>query len=284
MWGVNASCYIRIPFSVDDPAVIKSLFLNIRFDDGFVAYLNGHQIARDNAPDTLAWDENAVFPHEASTKFQTIPIASFSEFLEPGQNLLAIQGLNASLTSLDFLVSVELRWSEESIVQGAYLFPIALDKSVQVKAAAYDGSEWSALCDAVYSVGSVAEKLRVTELMYHPTDPDEEFIEVTNMGDASVNLNMVQFTRGIDFTFGDVNLSPGQSAVVVRDMTAFEARYGHIDQVVGQFSGSLDNGGERIVLSDPLGQPIVDFRYRDDWYPATDGSGLSLVALTPQAC
>jgi hypothetical protein len=37
MYGVNATAYIRIPFTVADPAAYDSLFLRMKYDDGFVA-------------------------------------------------------------------------------------------------------------------------------------------------------------------------------------------------------------------------------------------------------
>ncbi len=50
MRNVNQTVYIRVPFVVDDPSVIRGLTLRIRFDDGMIAYINGHEVARDNAP------------------------------------------------------------------------------------------------------------------------------------------------------------------------------------------------------------------------------------------
>jgi hypothetical protein len=41
--------------------------------------------------------------------------------------------------------------------------------------------------------------------------------------------------------------------------------------------GSLDNSGERIEFTDAVGENVLDFEYRDGWYPATDGYGYSLV-------
>ena len=43
MSGVNTSAYVRIPFNVDagDIAKFNYLTLQMRYDDGFVAFLNG---------------------------------------------------------------------------------------------------------------------------------------------------------------------------------------------------------------------------------------------------
>ena len=47
MYSRNASCCIRIPFDVSAPdlAEVSALLLNVRYDDGFVAYLNGVKVA-----------------------------------------------------------------------------------------------------------------------------------------------------------------------------------------------------------------------------------------------
>ena len=50
MYGVNKTVYIRIPFAVADVAAIDKLILRMRYEDGFVAYLNGIEVARANAP------------------------------------------------------------------------------------------------------------------------------------------------------------------------------------------------------------------------------------------
>jgi len=130
----------------------------------------------------------------------------------------------------------------------------------------------------VYSVGPVAESLRISELMYHPQDANEEFVELVNTGQDAIDLNFVRFTNGVDFTFGPGTLAPGQTVLVVRDLNTFEAAYGTHLNVAGQYKKSLSNGGDRIELEDALGQTILDFRYEDHWYPGTDGTGYSLEA------
>ena len=49
----NASLYLRAPFTVANPGAVSRLLLRARYDDGFVAYLNGQEVARRNAPMAL---------------------------------------------------------------------------------------------------------------------------------------------------------------------------------------------------------------------------------------
>ncbi|MCX5684068.1 MAG: lamin tail domain-containing protein [Planctomycetota bacterium] len=60
MDGVNASAYLRVPFNVTNPAAYDSLYLRMKYDDGFVAYLNGVEVARRNAPTSTSWNTAAT--------------------------------------------------------------------------------------------------------------------------------------------------------------------------------------------------------------------------------
>ncbi len=292
MFTQNASCYVRIPF-LGNETPISNLMLRVRYDDGFVAYLNGAEIARRNVVGTPTWDSSASNsnPDIAAIAFQSIDVSEHAGLLGAGANLLAIHALNRSADDPDFLISVELTAEEAS--QGAVspsakvsTGALSLSSSVHIKARAFAGT-WSALNEATFAVGPVAESLRISEIMYHPIDtgqPDDpncEYVELTNIGAETINLNLVQFTVGIEFTFGDVDLPPGAYVVIVRDFAAFRARYGDSLSIAGQYAGSLDNAGEWIELRDAAGQVIHSFRFQDNWYDLTDGLGYSLTVRDP---
>ena len=40
------SVYVRVPFRVEDPTLLATLTLTVDYDDGWVAYLNGEEVAR----------------------------------------------------------------------------------------------------------------------------------------------------------------------------------------------------------------------------------------------
>jgi len=289
MFSRNPTCYIRIPFTfsgeVED---LDSMVLSIRYDDGFVAYLNGAEVARRNAVEILTWNSSAAASHTDSeaVEFESIDISTSLRYLRPGRNLLAIHGLNDSAASSDFLISAELiaglHDSDNNVPDvTTYTDPITLPYSTHVKARIFNGRTWSALSEAVFAVGPVAENLRITEIMYNPQEPYGEFIELKNIGAEKINLNLVSFTNGIDFTFPCIDLSPGEYTVVVRDRNAFMVRYGTAINIAGQYSGRLDNAGERITLTDSIGSTILDFHYEDSWHSITDGEDFSLTVINP---
>ena len=290
MYGKNGSCYIRIPFTVsgEDLVLIKSMVLRVRCDDGFVAFINGKEVGSINRPQVLSWDSTCDNRAD-STELVDIAIADVS-MLRSGRNILAVQAINQSVSSSDFLFSCQLVGvagvtSDPRVNPRASLYvgPIGLGSSCVVKARVLREGIWSAVNEAVYVVGSVRESLRVSEVMYHPVDPNGEFIELTNVGNEAIDLSLVRFTGGIGYSFGGLVLEPGGYVVLVEDRAAFEGIYGSSVRIAGQYTGQLDNAGEVIRLEDGLGQVIAQFEYKDGWYPSTDGRGYSLVAVDPAA-
>ncbi|MGD8499815.1 MAG: lamin tail domain-containing protein [Phycisphaerales bacterium] len=294
MYNTRTTCYVRIPFTATgNLSEFNFMALNMRYDDGFVAYINGVEVKRIGFSGTPVWNSQASSGHEDGGP-ESFEISEHIGALRPGANILAIHGLNVSPTSSDFLVFAELvagskTYSGDVLTDSAieYTSPVTFDKSTHVKARVLRSGQWSAVHEAVFGVGPVGENLRITEIMYRPDDPDdpndpnEEYIELKNTGAETINLNLVSFTNGIDFTFPSLELAAGEYIVLVQDRAAFEARYGTGINVAGQYSGRLNNGGERIRLQDATGQTILDFSYKDGWRSITDGEGFSLTITDP---
>lgn len=301
MYGRNASCYIRIPFNVivEDAVGVSSLLLKVRYDDAFVAYLNGQEVQRALFTGTPAWNSSATSSHDdaAAVQFETFDLSAHLSKLRQGTNILALQGLNAGTTGSDFLISVELTAGKEAATPSSgitptavrYTGPFTLDASARIKTRALVGSTWSALNEMVFAVGPVAESLRISELMYHPAntgdanDGDTEYIELTNIGAQAINLNLVRFADGVEFTFPSFELAPAGYCLVVKDIRAFEHKYGPGLPLAGQYAGSLNNAGEQLELVDAAGAGVCQFRYDDGWFGKTDGGGFSLTVKDPAA-
>jgi len=122
MLGINASAYVRIPFNVTDPATFESLSLKMRYDDGFIAYLNGVEVARRNAPASPAFNSSATATRTVAEVGveESIGLSNFIYLLTPGNNVLAIQGLNASASNGSFLLQPKLIGVSINLAQPQY--------------------------------------------------------------------------------------------------------------------------------------------------------------------
>ena len=104
----SASAYVRLPFTVDDPGQLTRLLLRVRYDDGFVASLNGTVVATRYAPSTPAWDSTATSRHSELMATTPEEITLPTQYLLAGSNLLTLQGLNRSTTDSTFLLQAEV--------------------------------------------------------------------------------------------------------------------------------------------------------------------------------
>ena len=106
----------------------------------------------------------------------------------------------------------------------------------------------------------------------------------------------MQFTKGVTYTFPDGTTIPaGGRVVLVRfdpvldtaSLAAFRANYGIGAGVtiLGPYDGKLDNGGEAVLMQDPLGTAMADFTYDDEdgWPLRADGHGSSLEVVDVNA-
>ena len=126
---------------------------------------------------------------------------------------------------------------------------------------------------------------RVNKGTYVEEGDDEfgEFVELCNRSDAAVDLSGWVFSEGIEFEFpAGTTLQPGGYLVVAADPEILRQRHG-ITNVVGPFSLSLRNGGERITLRDENNHLVDTVRFNDKypWPTAPDEFGISLECITP---
>ncbi len=110
MRGINASCFARIPFAAATSSGFSSATLLMRYNDGFRAWLNGSPLAAANAPAAPAWNSSATAgrPSDESLAPSAFNITSALPGLLSGTNLLAIHGMNASVTDSSFLIAPEI--------------------------------------------------------------------------------------------------------------------------------------------------------------------------------
>lgn len=116
-------------------------------------------------------------------------------------------------------------------------------------------------------------------------ESDDQWIELYNRGELPVDLSGWEFSDGIGFDFpAGTTLDAGEYLVVARDAAALSARLPGVT-VLGDWSGRLSRGGERVTLSDSTRNIVDEVRYYDDgrWSAESDGGGASLELVDPDA-
>lgn len=106
----TTSVYTRFEFNVANVTSFTSLRLDMLYDDGFVAYLNGHRVASDFAPGSPAWNSAATGQRGDNvvlSSYVPFDISSHLDKLVNGTNVLAIHALNEAGSS-DMLMSPRL--------------------------------------------------------------------------------------------------------------------------------------------------------------------------------
>jgi len=104
MSGVNPSIYIRVPFEVENAVSVRRLILKMKYDDGFVAYLNGTKVQSVNLAQSTAWNSPCQDHLDSlALVYEEFDLTSYAGLLNEGTNLLAMQGMNESISSSDLL-------------------------------------------------------------------------------------------------------------------------------------------------------------------------------------
>ena len=146
-----------------------------------------------------------------------------------------------------------------------YTVPIMVNAPVLVRTRFRDNtSVWSAIDEAAFTIypPATSANLVVSKLHYNPPGPTAaealagfsaddnfEYIELMNIGAATLDLTSVTLSDAITFAFSGAaitTLAPGARVLVVANTGAFAMRYGGGLPVAGAFAGSLHNSGELV--------------------------------------
>jgi hypothetical protein len=111
----HTTVYARHDFSAD-PAEVEALYLRVMYDDGFVAYLNGVEVARRSLPPGPIAFATPASGHEAGNRYEAIDLSAFIPGLIDGggRNSLAVEIHQASPSSSDLVLDAELiTWTNQ---------------------------------------------------------------------------------------------------------------------------------------------------------------------------
>ena len=130
----------------------------------------------------------------------------------------------------------------------------------------------------------------VSEIFFNPISGDDldEWLELTNPGTAAIDVSGWRFTDGIDFIIpAGTSIAGGGRLVIAKNAARTRANHPALSPalVVGDYAGTLGNGGDHVTLVRPetVGPLTIDVeidsvRYRDAsrWSRWADGGGSSL--------
>ena len=253
---------------------------------------------------TLGAGEHIVLANNAETAAAFYGVPIFGEYLgrlANGGDTIVLK--NATLTIVDLVkYDDDAPWPTEADGGGPSLELIdpELDNN--------DFNNWglgqpySPGVPNTPSSGGVVGEVAISEIMYKPRREEDrvkfdrvnlgsyteqgddlrgEYVEVINVSNSTINLAGWAFTDGIDYTFGNVSFAPGETLLLAANPQEMEARTGL--SVEGPFSGTLDNGGERLTLLDDENSLVDTVRYNDKppWPVSPDQFGFSLEVVDP---
>ncbi len=123
------SAFLRTKFFIEDPSKVEKLLLDIDYDDGYLAYINGNFVAASNVADVLIDTGTPTATEVTFEENGTIERKDISDnisLLVAGENTLAIQIKNHTQNSSDlsvipFLTILESNLSSNGIKPPEFL-------------------------------------------------------------------------------------------------------------------------------------------------------------------
>ncbi|MGA2033199.1 MAG: lamin tail domain-containing protein, partial [Thermoguttaceae bacterium] len=249
------------------------------YSTGNLVRILGASVATFNGDFLITWLSSTQFQYTMSTT----PSGS------PTGTMAAVNVVSPSAHKYTFGVSITLP-----------------SPATRIRARVLNGTIWSALNDAWFTThpAAAAGNLAITEINYDPLDPtaaelaanpaytdnDFQFVEIQNIGTQTIDLTGVQLWIGYQLAFSFTGsavttLAPGAFVLVAQNSAALAQRYGSsvTPLVAGTFLQDFDHGGDRVVLTDRLGNTIEDFTFNNGgaWPGRAGGSGSTLEILNP---
>jgi len=161
---------------------------------------------------------------------------------------------------------------------------------------------------ASWAVSLSAQSVVINEIMFHPLQPVSgpepvqcEYIELFNNASTNVSLAGWSLTKGVTFTFpAGASIPAGGYALIAANPTALDEKYPWVQNVFGNWIGTLADGGETVELANAAGVVVDRVSYADDgdwairqrspslsgqrgwiWTSAADGQGPSIEKRNP---
>jgi hypothetical protein len=121
----------------------------------------------------------------------------------------------------------------------------------------------------------------VNEILYAPSPPSNEYIELYNRSAEAVNLGALEYADdGDDFApvaRTDTLLPPGDYVVLVRAPSAFESAFPSVDHLAPEGWDALNNGGDVVQLRHAASGRLLDAVPYDPSWGGADGASLERI-------
>jgi acid phosphatase type 7 len=110
--GRNAVLHLRQEFTLQPTDIAAKLGVAISYDDAFIVYINGQEVARSRNITGSGSSAKVAKPHEANDEFEYFSLANAAAVIKPGKNVIAIEGHNDDPDSSDFSLHPQLILAE----------------------------------------------------------------------------------------------------------------------------------------------------------------------------
>ncbi|MCP5518112.1 MAG: DUF1800 family protein [Verrucomicrobiales bacterium] len=210
MRGSYVSVYLRRAFTLAPGEDLEGLVLSARFDDGFVAYLNGVEVARSDSMEGTgtppAFDRLAASGHEVTRPAEVFSLEPFVDLLRPAPevNVLAIQAHNVTLNSSDLSIHPRLVRRtplpgsiENGDPYGSWVFRFNPDQHDTGSKQLFPGTPYAITIPAGRTgVDGVRDAIDVIDAMVaHPSTREFICLKLINKF-VSDDINLVSFHNG----------------------------------------------------------------------------------------
>jgi hypothetical protein len=173
-----------------DSSLITALAFSVNYDDGFVAYLNGQEIARGSMPGGTVDFSTLASSHEGGI-YETIDITQHKDQLVAGINLLAVEVHQTTPSSSDLVWDAELSygtsqvqfvWSGAMTTTSASVKAKLTQDSLLVRLAVSLDSSFSAPLYSDYDTALTSENSRVVDLQISGLTPNQQYLYALEVG------------------------------------------------------------------------------------------------------
>lgn len=282
----SGSVLTRISFPHDDSTSFERLQLHVLYDDAFVAYLNGVEVARTSNIRTQLPPQAARARNHRADEFEVFDISGFESLLVDGENVLAIQAINVTSGSNDLLMvpkllggNLDLSAMNDSIwyttdgsdprdqatnTPGAtavnFAEAFSLGEPTEINARALNNGNWSALSRATFLPGEsndlnhdgLVDGNDIDWLAAGIRRNDLRF-DMTNDGSVSI-VDLIHFVQAqLGTQIGDANLDgsfdSGDLVQVFQSGEYEDGIVGNSGWADGDWNGSGDFDTRDLVLA-----------------------------------